>query len=191
MDEQDATEQRIREKAHRLWEAEGRPHGRAEWHWDQAKEMVAIEDSYQNALEPIPEGSGEPVEPALAAENLGDLPDLADQGEQVPAPSREVAADHAADLGDSPPAPTERPSAGRRSAAAERPKSVEKPAKRAARPAENRSAKVKSDARGQFAPSQAARDNDGLSSAVPVVLTGDGDATRAPDPADPSRRSRT
>lgn len=50
---------------------------------------------------------------------------------------------------------------------------------------------AKTDARGQFAPSQAKPNRDGLASANPVVLSGDGDATpgsghgRDRDPAGP------
>ena len=36
--------ERIAKKAHELWEAEGRPHGRDQMHWDEAKEIIAIED---------------------------------------------------------------------------------------------------------------------------------------------------
>lgn len=36
-------ERRIRERAHRLWEQEGRPEGRDAQHWAQAREMVERE----------------------------------------------------------------------------------------------------------------------------------------------------
>ncbi|MFT0858740.1 DUF2934 domain-containing protein [Ancylobacter sp. G4_0304] len=39
-----ADDHSIRERAYRIWEQEGRPEGRAEHHWFQAKEIVAIED---------------------------------------------------------------------------------------------------------------------------------------------------
>lgn len=95
-DEDAALERRIREKARRLWEAEGRPHGREESFRDQAKEMVAIEDAHETALKPIPE-AGEPVEPEIAVENQGEFPDLTDQGEQIAEPSIDVAVEHADD----------------------------------------------------------------------------------------------
>ena len=44
---QDNLEQRIRAQAHRLWEEEGRPEGRAEAHWDAARRLV--EDTTQPA----------------------------------------------------------------------------------------------------------------------------------------------
>ena len=75
-------EARIREKAYHLWQAEGEPNGRADAHWTMAREMVAIEDSFETTLLPI--GGGEPVEPAIALDNQGEFPGLADQGEETP-----------------------------------------------------------------------------------------------------------
>lgn len=73
-------EQRIRERAHRLWEEEGRPEGRADSHWFQAKEIVAIEEGRPEMLKPV--GSNEePVEPIEALSNAGEFPTLTDQGE--------------------------------------------------------------------------------------------------------------
>lgn len=77
-------EQRIRERAHRLWEEEGRPDGRADDHWFQAKEIVAIEEGRPEMLKPIGE-AGEPAEPIEALVNAGEFPTLTDQGEmQIP-----------------------------------------------------------------------------------------------------------
>ena len=45
-------EQRIRARAYRIWEEEGRPEGRAEVHWDMARELIAIEDNFQDTLKP-------------------------------------------------------------------------------------------------------------------------------------------
>ena len=39
----DDREHRIRERAYRLWEAEGRPEGRHEHHWSQASQQVSDE----------------------------------------------------------------------------------------------------------------------------------------------------
>jgi hypothetical protein len=39
----DTLEQRIRAHAHRLWEEEGRPDGRAEAHWFAARQLVETE----------------------------------------------------------------------------------------------------------------------------------------------------
>lgn len=78
---QDSDEERIRRKAHELWEAEGRPHGRDQEHWDQAKEIIALQDSLSSTLLPRNTGADEPIEPRQAVENLADLPNLTDQGE--------------------------------------------------------------------------------------------------------------
>jgi hypothetical protein len=65
-------EQRIRTRAYRIWEEEGRPEGRAEVHWDMARELVAVEDNFdEDTLKPAPplgadDRSGEPIEEALA-----------------------------------------------------------------------------------------------------------------------------
>lgn len=73
-------ERRIRERAHRLWEEEGRPEGRAESHWFQAKEIVAIEEGHSETLKAVGI-AGDPVEPIEALVNAGEFPTLTDQGE--------------------------------------------------------------------------------------------------------------
>ena len=80
---QDPDEERIRRKAHELWQAEGHPHGRDRDHWDQAKEIIAIQDSQAATLLPRNTGADEPVEPRQAVESYGDLPNLTDQGEHA------------------------------------------------------------------------------------------------------------
>ncbi len=77
----DDDEDRIRAKAHELWEAEGRPEGRAALHWEEAKEIVALRDSFGSTLRPLEETVDDPVEPAIAFENQGDVPGLTDLGE--------------------------------------------------------------------------------------------------------------
>jgi hypothetical protein len=92
-------EDRIRERAYRLWQEEGRPEGRAEAHWDKASELVAIEENYKSTLKPNPteqyenSPTGEPVEPLEAVRNLGEFPTLTDQGEEPVFPDRSLAAD--------------------------------------------------------------------------------------------------
>lgn len=84
----DDFEERVRRRAHKIWQEEGCPDGRAEVHWDMARELVAIEDNLKLTLQPVRAEAarlaewGEPVEPAIAAENTGELPTLDDQGEQ-------------------------------------------------------------------------------------------------------------
>lgn len=41
----DDREDQIRRRAHEIWEAEGKPHGRDRLHWDQAAEELAGGDS--------------------------------------------------------------------------------------------------------------------------------------------------
>jgi hypothetical protein len=82
-------EQRIRERAHRIWLEEGCPEGRAKIHWDMATELVAIEDGQKTTLKPADAKLGpwgEPVEPVEVANRAGETPTLTDQGEgELPA----------------------------------------------------------------------------------------------------------
>lgn len=74
-------EKRIADKAHALWEAEGRPHGRDQAHWEQAREMIAIEDSMSATLLPRDAGAETPVEEkSIAIDNEGEAPTLTDTG---------------------------------------------------------------------------------------------------------------
>jgi hypothetical protein len=73
-------EEEIRAEAYRIWLAEGCPMGRAERHWAEAREIVALRESYATTLAPPELPVQEPVEWPLAVENLGDLPGLTDQG---------------------------------------------------------------------------------------------------------------
>jgi hypothetical protein len=89
----DDHEERLRHRAYRIWEQEGRPEGRANDHWEMARELVAIEENYSSTLIPGPsEGaesrSGEPIEESTVAANSGELPTLVDQGEQIYPPKR-------------------------------------------------------------------------------------------------------
>ncbi|MFM2045073.1 MAG: hypothetical protein RLY86_3649 [Pseudomonadota bacterium] len=86
-----ALDERIRRKAHDIWEQEGRPEGRENEHWEMAAELVAQHDLSLGTLQPNPSNGGDdtaprdqPVEPAFMAENMGDLPGLTDQGEDGP-----------------------------------------------------------------------------------------------------------
>ena len=90
----DDTEARIRERAHKIWEAEGRPEGRADDHWELASELIAIEDSQMLATIPLAESKAQldAGEPLIAVENAGEFPTLTDQGEQQnPKPRRRAA----------------------------------------------------------------------------------------------------
>ena len=78
---QDTDEDRIRVKAHEIWESEGHPHGRDADHWAQAREIIAIQDGLSDTLLPRNTGAEEPIEPTQAVEPYGDVPNLTDQGE--------------------------------------------------------------------------------------------------------------
>lgn len=89
----DDLEKRIRARAYKLWLEEGCPEGRADVHWDQACELVAIEENIGLTLKPIPHGDdlgpyGEPIEPIGPAENTGEAPTMVDQGEEETIPHR-------------------------------------------------------------------------------------------------------
>ncbi|MGE0237899.1 MAG: DUF2934 domain-containing protein [Parvibaculaceae bacterium] len=82
------TEDRIRERAHRLWIEEGQPQGKASEHWEKARELLALEADPEEGREKPDEGYnnagpwGEPVEEASILENQGEFPTVTDQGEQ-------------------------------------------------------------------------------------------------------------
>ncbi|MBK3776623.1 DUF2934 domain-containing protein [Azospirillum sp. YIM DDC1] len=91
----DDLESRIRARAHQIWEREGRPEDRAADHWTLAREEIAIEDNYRDTLRPNPARGPddtaertEPVEPVLSMENQGEMPGIADQGEEFRIPGR-------------------------------------------------------------------------------------------------------
>ena len=77
-------EERIRARAHRLWEEEGRPEGRAEAHWKQARLIVALEDAQHMILKPVQAPEAEPIE---LVRNLREFPTPTDQGEEQTYPS--------------------------------------------------------------------------------------------------------
>jgi hypothetical protein len=73
-------ERRIRERAHRIWEDEGKPDGREASHWELARLAIALEDAQPAMLRPIEAPGSEPLEAVL---NQGEFPTLTDQGEQL------------------------------------------------------------------------------------------------------------
>jgi hypothetical protein len=99
-------EQRIRERAYRLWEDDGRPEGRGQEFWERAEDLIGMEEHAGAALldNPMNDGdsliSEQPIEEASIQENLGEVPGrLTDQGERRQTPMtreeelREVAAE--------------------------------------------------------------------------------------------------
>ena len=80
-------EQRIRARAHQIWEQEGRPEGREHDHWEKARILVSIEDD-KSSLKPV-----EPkrAEPSQVMDNLGEFPSaLTDEGDREQFPSAKV-----------------------------------------------------------------------------------------------------
>jgi hypothetical protein len=64
----DDFEKRVRDRAYKLWQQEGRPEGRAKVHWEKARGLVAIEENIDLTLKPIPRPDqlgpyGEPWKP--------------------------------------------------------------------------------------------------------------------------------
>ena len=83
-------DERVRERAYRLWVEEGCPEGRADVHWDRARELVAIEQNQKQTTKPVVrEPKPEPVEPVR---NLGEFPTMTDRGEGQAAPKPRAAA---------------------------------------------------------------------------------------------------
>src|SRR5262245_60531139 len=82
------TEERIRERAYRLWIEEGRPEGKASEHWEKARELLELEADPNEGREQSNEGYnnpapwGEPVENASVLENLGEFPTTTDRSQQ-------------------------------------------------------------------------------------------------------------
>jgi hypothetical protein len=92
----DDLEERIRQRAYKLWQEEGCPEGRADAHWDKAAELIAIEDNQKHATKPVSKSvpdtpTREPLEPIESVQNAGEFPTLTDQGEQE-TPKRKTAA---------------------------------------------------------------------------------------------------
>src|SRR3954469_21237383 len=91
---------RVRERAYQIWKQEGCPEGRAEVHWDMARELVAIEENQRLATKPNPQvrdirrdpTTGARGEPLTAVANQGEFPPLTDQGEEqsYPLPRRQA-----------------------------------------------------------------------------------------------------
>ena len=75
-------EERVRRKAYELWQEEGGPHGRAEDHWRIAASWWARRSPKAAPTCPTarPTTDALPEEAALL-DNLGEFPDLADQGQ--------------------------------------------------------------------------------------------------------------
>jgi hypothetical protein len=86
-------ERRIRMRARRLWEADGRPNGHDAEYWERARELIGMEENPQAGQLPNPMRAARgrlitPIEEAELQENLGEFPGFqADQGERQQTPS--------------------------------------------------------------------------------------------------------
>ena len=69
---------RLRERAHRIWEERGQPEGRELEHWHEAEEQLLHEGL---DTESVREGGGEPVKVPTVEETLG-------ASQQKPAPAK-------------------------------------------------------------------------------------------------------
>jgi Protein of unknown function (DUF2934) len=82
-------EKRIRGRAHRIWEEEGRPEGRAEIHWNMARELIAGEENLEDSPKPVPNPAAEAEPRKAGTTNVGsELPTLADKEKQSRKASR-------------------------------------------------------------------------------------------------------
>ena len=85
-------ERRIAQRAHQLWEEDGRPEGREGDFRERAEFLIGLEDHKDAALEPNPLQHPDPlpgvnVEEALVQENYGEFPErMTDQGERRHSP---------------------------------------------------------------------------------------------------------
>ncbi len=91
-------EQRVRERAYHLWEADGKVHGRDVEYWERARELIGMEESAGSGLLPNPQNEPDSpretrIEEADIQENLGEFPGLqTDQGDVKPTPKRRARA---------------------------------------------------------------------------------------------------
>jgi hypothetical protein len=83
---------RIEERAYHLWEEAGRPHGRDLEFWEQARELIGMEESGPAGTVPVetvvPNQRKGRIEEAELQENLGEFPGRTDQGDRPQTPRR-------------------------------------------------------------------------------------------------------
>ncbi len=112
----DTFDERVRQRAYRLWVEEGCPEGRSDIHWEKARELVAVEEKQKSTAKPAaPEATRrEPAAPIEARRNGGGHPTVADQDKQQAVPKRAAAARAPAKVKASAPKPSKEPSPKRR-----------------------------------------------------------------------------
>ncbi len=95
LEDDSARDEKIRERAYHLWDADGRPIGNDLEYWERARELIGMESSRGAGQVEVPSEddprvvNGVRVEEASIQENLGEFPERsADQGEHPQTPSR-------------------------------------------------------------------------------------------------------
>jgi hypothetical protein len=83
-----ADDDKIRKRAHQIWESEGRPHGRDREHWEQAAREMEAESKKKPRKAAGTGGKAKSV--AETYRDSRDTPGAA--GETIPAPRRKVKA---------------------------------------------------------------------------------------------------
>ncbi|MCZ0960921.1 DUF2934 domain-containing protein [Paracoccus benzoatiresistens] len=74
-------EERIRQRAHQLWEEQGRPEGKHAEHWQQASSEVGEDDTPAHQLQQDPpEGDRDTIESELARRQYDELENGKPQG---------------------------------------------------------------------------------------------------------------
>ncbi|QIG50804.1 DUF2934 domain-containing protein [Nordella sp. HKS 07] len=71
------TEERIRERAYRLWLEEGQPQGKDFEHWEKARELLALEADPEEGKDGVAEGHSKPGpwgEPAVTDQGEKKVP---------------------------------------------------------------------------------------------------------------------
>lgn len=73
-------EQQLRDRAYRLWQEEGEPHGRDKDHWDQAERELTADSGAESNVDDAAEASGSGTAADIAGDDdqrSGDQPSLA------------------------------------------------------------------------------------------------------------------
>ncbi|UEM22771.1 DUF2934 domain-containing protein [Skermanella mucosa] len=66
----DDREERVRQRAHEIWMREGRPEGRRDRHWQEAKDEIEVEEG--GSLSAVGEEDPEPIAvPSFPARDAG------------------------------------------------------------------------------------------------------------------------
>jgi hypothetical protein len=90
LDPSEAHLRRIRARAHRMWEQDGRPTDRLEEYLERARELDAIESNrpaqLPNPIDPDRPVMSPRVDAAVLQENLGEFPGISDQGDRMRTP---------------------------------------------------------------------------------------------------------